>query len=268
MERAVKVLDHIPPYDTHKIGVVYVGQGQVHTNFLCLKTARHHVSTLIDLAWVVPSHMHTHTHITHRHRRQRSWETHLAHRATLISSVGWVSFSGCQTVPPTSSTLEGLIAVVLMDSAPTSTRTKSHRVAGIGVLEFRELHYILSPFFFSLLLLLLSSSPSSSSPLPLPLPLLPVVYHVATLMPTHTADPHCSNKKLHIGNDFVTVVYNDSTQPYSFGTIKVRTGQKLGFLYSYQTICFQHAPPTSFRLLPPPPSFSLLRGSSTLWRWW
>jgi len=29
MERAVKVLDHIPPYDTHKIGVVYVGQGQV-----------------------------------------------------------------------------------------------------------------------------------------------------------------------------------------------------------------------------------------------
>ena len=58
----MKVLDHIPPYDTHKIGVVYVGQGQVHTNFLCLKTARHHVSTLIDLAWVVPSHMHTHTH--------------------------------------------------------------------------------------------------------------------------------------------------------------------------------------------------------------
>ena len=32
VERAVKVLDHIPPYDTHKIGVVYVGQGQVHTS--------------------------------------------------------------------------------------------------------------------------------------------------------------------------------------------------------------------------------------------
>ena len=32
VERAVKVLDHIPPYDTHKIGVIYVGQGQVCRN--------------------------------------------------------------------------------------------------------------------------------------------------------------------------------------------------------------------------------------------
>ena len=29
MERAVKLLDRIPPYNTHKIGVVYVGKGQV-----------------------------------------------------------------------------------------------------------------------------------------------------------------------------------------------------------------------------------------------
>lgn len=29
IQRAVKVLDHIPPYDTHKIGVLYVGQHQV-----------------------------------------------------------------------------------------------------------------------------------------------------------------------------------------------------------------------------------------------
>ena len=27
-QRAIKVLDRIPPYDTHKIGVVYVGPGQ------------------------------------------------------------------------------------------------------------------------------------------------------------------------------------------------------------------------------------------------
>ena len=32
VERAMKVLDHIPPYNTHKIGVVYVDQHQVsHT---------------------------------------------------------------------------------------------------------------------------------------------------------------------------------------------------------------------------------------------
>ena len=29
IERAIKVLDHIPPYNTHKIGVVYVGDKQV-----------------------------------------------------------------------------------------------------------------------------------------------------------------------------------------------------------------------------------------------
>ncbi len=49
-----------------------------------------------------------------------------------------------------------------------------------------------------------------------------VIYHVATLMPTDlVADPSCSNKKLHIGNDFVTIVYNDSGSEYKFGTIKV-----------------------------------------------
>ena len=29
VERAIKVLDHIPPYNTHKIGVVYVAEDQV-----------------------------------------------------------------------------------------------------------------------------------------------------------------------------------------------------------------------------------------------
>lgn len=36
-----------------------------------------------------------------------------------------------------------------------------------------------------------------------------VAFHVATLMPTHAADPQCVNKILHINNDFVTIVYND-----------------------------------------------------------
>ena len=50
-----------------------------------------------------------------------------------------------------------------------------------------------------------------------------VIFHVATRMPTDlVADPSCSNKKLHIGNDFVTIVYNDSGSDYKFGTIKVR----------------------------------------------
>lgn len=40
-------------------------------------------------------------------------------------------------------------------------------------------------------------------------------------MPTNATNPQCSNKKLHIGNDFVTIVYNDSNRQYQFGTIKV-----------------------------------------------
>ncbi|CAG8460668.1 4214_t:CDS:2 [Racocetra fulgida] len=38
-----------------------------------------------------------------------------------------------------------------------------------------------------------------------------VIFHCATLMPTNLErDPQCSLKKRHIGNDYVTIVYNDS----------------------------------------------------------
>ena len=47
-----------------------------------------------------------------------------------------------------------------------------------------------------------------------------VVFHVATLMPQHDTDPTSTNKKRHIGNNFVTIVYNDSGLPYLQGTIK------------------------------------------------
>ncbi|XP_067929120.1 tuberin-like isoform X2 [Watersipora subatra] len=47
-----------------------------------------------------------------------------------------------------------------------------------------------------------------------------MVFHVATMMPTSENDPKCGNKKRHIGNDYVTIVYNDSGQAYSLGTIK------------------------------------------------
>lgn len=47
-----------------------------------------------------------------------------------------------------------------------------------------------------------------------------MIFHAATMMPTDlTRDPRCSNKKRHIGNDFVTVVYNDSGHDYAFDTL-------------------------------------------------
>jgi tuberous sclerosis protein 2 len=50
-----------------------------------------------------------------------------------------------------------------------------------------------------------------------------VVFHVATLMPNKESDPHCTAKKLHIGNDYVTIVYNDSGEEHKIGCIKVAT---------------------------------------------
>ena len=40
-------------------------------------------------------------------------------------------------------------------------------------------------------------------------------------MPNKESDPTCNSKKLHIGNDFVSIVYNESKEPYKLGTIKV-----------------------------------------------
>lgn len=51
--------------------------------------------------------------------------------------------------------------------------------------------------------------------------LISVIFHVATLMPNRDSDPNCNAKKLHIGNDYVTIVYNDSNEDYRIGIIKV-----------------------------------------------
>lgn len=48
-----------------------------------------------------------------------------------------------------------------------------------------------------------------------------VIFHVATLMPTTDSDAKCNNKKKNIGNDFVTIVYNESGREYDIQTVKV-----------------------------------------------
>ncbi|KAF2878531.1 hypothetical protein BDV95DRAFT_479316 [Massariosphaeria phaeospora] len=47
-----------------------------------------------------------------------------------------------------------------------------------------------------------------------------LVFHITTMMPTDRADAEMTypNKKRHIGNDFVTIVFNDSGLPYNFDT--------------------------------------------------
>ena len=46
-----------------------------------------------------------------------------------------------------------------------------------------------------------------------------IVYHVPTLMPTDPEDdPNCVNKKRHIGNDFVNIIFNRSGKTFKFDT--------------------------------------------------
>lgn len=136
MERAIKVLDHIPPYNTHKIGVVYVGEGQ-STEQVILSN-------------------------THGSSRYQQF-------------------------------LKGLGQILQLQECPP-------KLVYLGGLDTSGIDGTLTCFWED--------------------DITQVIFHVATLMPTLQSNPNCSNKKLHIGNDFVTIVYNDSNQKYVFGTIK------------------------------------------------
>ncbi|CDW53210.1 tuberin [Trichuris trichiura] len=46
-----------------------------------------------------------------------------------------------------------------------------------------------------------------------------IVFHVATMMPNRVGDPSCAQKKLHIGNNYVCIVFNEGNYDYSIGTI-------------------------------------------------
>lgn len=48
-----------------------------------------------------------------------------------------------------------------------------------------------------------------------------VLFHTATLMPS-TSDESFINKKRHIGNDYVRIVWNDSGMPYKFDTLSTQ----------------------------------------------
>ncbi|CAL1697974.1 unnamed protein product [Somion occarium] len=48
-----------------------------------------------------------------------------------------------------------------------------------------------------------------------------LLFHTATLMPSDDLE-HATNKKRHIGNDYVRIVWNDSGAPYKFGTLSTQ----------------------------------------------
>lgn len=137
IERAIKCLDRIPPYDTHKIGVIYVGPGQ-HDNEAAILS-------------------------------------------NVYGSSRYMQF------------LAGLGTLVrLRDCPPAEIYTGGlDRNGADGEFAYSWQDDICQ-----------------------------VIFHVSTLMPTRDSDPGCNSKKMHIGNDFVTIVYNDSQQTVKFGRIK------------------------------------------------
>lgn len=137
-DRAIKVLDHIPPYETHKVGVVYVDKAQT---------------------------------------------TELQILSNTYGSSRYLDF------------LRGLGPLLCLRDAPPD-------MVYLGGLD--------------------RSGPDGEFAYCYHDDITQVIFHVVTMMPTDlAADPSCSNKKRHIGNDFVTIVYNDSGSEYKFGTIKV-----------------------------------------------
>uniref|UniRef100_A0A8C4NNS3 Tuberin n=1 Tax=Dicentrarchus labrax TaxID=13489 RepID=A0A8C4NNS3_DICLA len=137
IDRAVKVLDQMPPYDTHKIGVVFVGAGQVNNEVAILSNE--------------------------------------------YGSNRYAAF------------LTGLGKLIhLKDCDPDQIFLGGLDQYG----DDGEFTYCWHD------------------------DIMQAIFHIATLMPNRESDKGCCNKKRHIGNDFVMVVYNDSGEEYKLGTIK------------------------------------------------
>lgn len=136
-ERALKCFDRIPPHETHKIGVVYVGPGQAKNEAAILGNA-------------------------YGSERYVKFVQGLGHLICLqeinpqTTYIGGLDQSG----------QDGKFAYMWQDDV------------------------------------------------------MQVIFHVATLMPNKATDSSFVSKKLHIGNDYVSIVYNESGEDFSVQTIK------------------------------------------------
>ncbi|KAM5227476.1 tuberin isoform 6-T6 [Ctenodactylus gundi] len=136
-ERSVQLLDQIPSYDTHKIAVLYVGEGQSSSELAILSNE------------------------------------HGSYRYTEF--------------------LTGLGRLIeLKDCQPDKVYLGGLDVCG----EDGQFTYCWHD------------------------DIMQAVFHIATLMPTKDGDKHRCDKKRHLGNDFVSIIYNDSGEDFKLGTIK------------------------------------------------
>ncbi|XP_068919003.1 tuberin isoform X7 [Petaurus breviceps papuanus] len=136
-ERSVQLLDQTPPYDTHKIAVLYVGEGQSNSELAILSNE------------------------------------HGSYRYTEF--------------------LTGLGKLIeLKDCQPDKIYLGGLDVCG----EDGQFTYCWHD------------------------DIMQAIFHIATLMPTKDLDKYRCDKKRHLGNDFVSIIYNDSGEDFRLGTIK------------------------------------------------
>ncbi|XP_063790965.1 tuberin isoform X4 [Pseudophryne corroboree] len=136
-ERTMKLLDQIPSYDTHKIGVLYVGEGQIGDE-----------------------------------------------RAILSNEHGSYRYTQFLT---------GLGKLIeLKDTQPDKIFLGG--LGGCG--DDGQFTYCWHD------------------------DIMQVIFQITTLMPNNEIDPYRCNKKRHVGNNFVNIVYNDSGEHYKLGTLK------------------------------------------------
>ncbi|CAH1986295.1 unnamed protein product [Acanthoscelides obtectus] len=137
VQRAMWVLDSIPPYETHKIGVIYVKEGQTHNEVEIYRNkigSMRYVDFLQNLGFLVK----------------------LEDLDPQVFFLGGLDQHGN----------DGKFAYVWQDDV------------------------------------------------------IKVMFHVATLMPNKDSDPNCNDKRMHIANDYVTIVYNESGEEFNISTIK------------------------------------------------
>ncbi|XP_030752123.1 tuberin isoform X2 [Sitophilus oryzae] len=135
--RSVKILDKIPPYETHNIGVLYIGEGQVNNEIEILKNSfgslryvefLQNLGTMVKISDVDPD----------------------------MFYLGGLDHNGA----------DGKFVYIWQDDV------------------------------------------------------VRVTFHIATMMPNKESDPNCNNKKMHIGNDFVNIVYNESGEEFDMNVIR------------------------------------------------
>lgn len=137
VNRSVKILDKIPPYETHTIGVLYIREGQVNSEVEILKNSfgslryvkfLQNLGTLVKISDVDPQ----------------------------VFYLGGLDHNGG----------DGKFVYIWQDDV------------------------------------------------------VRVTFHIATMMPNKETDPNCNNKKMHIGNDYVNIIYNESGDEFDMKTIK------------------------------------------------